>query len=151
MCHVTHPHMCAMTRSHVWHAVLMTDSYSWRDPFICVTRLLHTCDRTDSYVWHESFIRATWCIHKRDMIQSHMRLNSFISVTWRIHIRDMTHSCRRHDSCTSVTWFIHECTMAHSRVYTVTHSRAWQDSSAPILDCKTLQQTAAHCNVLQHT
>ena len=40
---------------------------AWHDTFICVTRLLHTCDMNHSYVWHDSWIWeldscVTWLI-----------------------------------------------------------------------------------------
>jgi len=38
------------------YTYMCTIVYLLRDPFICVTRLVHMCDMTHSYVWHDSFI-----------------------------------------------------------------------------------------------
>jgi len=88
-CDMTHVHVFDMTRSCVghdspiciWHTstyhgwalgssqayVCMTQSYVWHTSFLCVTRLMHTCDTPHSSVWHDSFISETWLMHMCNM------------------------------------------------------------------------------------
>jgi len=73
--------MCAMTQSHVWH-------YS----FICVPRLVRTCDWTHSYVWF------TWLLPK---------WNSFICVPWLIHTHSQVWSVSHEEVFRY--WPIHMC------------------------------------------
>jgi len=123
----------------------MTHSYVWQDSVICVTWLIHMCDRTHSYVWHDSFIYVTWLIHMCDMTHSYVWHDSFItwgraaranlvafalirnflqsrSDLWNTSAVDMTNSCVWLDPfmCVTwlfmcVTWLIHMCDMTHSK------------------------------------
>ena len=56
----------------------MTHSYVWHDSFICVTWLIHMCDKTRSYVWHDSFVCVTWLIRMCDMTHSYVWHDSFL-------------------------------------------------------------------------
>jgi len=91
----------------------------WDDPFICVTRPIHTCDTTHSYASHKCL---AWLIFVCDMTHSYVWHNPFICVTQLIHIYDTTHSyvCGTtnlfvwHGPSICVTRPIYMCDMTHS-------------------------------------
>jgi len=123
----------------------MTHSYVRRDPFFCVTWLIHMCDlaafgsvnrsHTGLAVWHaqdDSFICETWLIHACDVPHSYMWHHLFKSVTWlmtafgsmispdtglAVDMCDMTHSYVWRDAFFCVTWPIHMCDTTQSYVW----------------------------------
>jgi len=64
----------------------MIHSNVWQDLFICVTGLIHTCDKTHAYVWQDAFICVTGLIHMCDRTLSHVWQDSFICVTRLFHV-----------------------------------------------------------------
>jgi len=109
----------------------MTDSYMWRDWFICARCL---CDKTDFSVRHDLFLHVTWLVHVCDethlcvydlrvyewafagvvTIDRHVIPYSWVtqrisSLIWPIHIFDITDSCVSPDTFIRVTWFVHMC------------------------------------------
>jgi len=95
-CNIVHGDSCTNKRV-IWKP-------DFRDPFICVTWLIHT--------WRDSFI----CVTRENHI-----IMTYASVTWLIHlwhdsfICDMTHS--------NVTWLIHMWHDAFIRVIYTWHER----------------------------
>jgi len=102
-------HVCAMTRSHVWHDTIiyvtwhihmcdMTHSYVWHDSFMCVPWLIHMCDMTLSYMWHDSTSLITRNMTQLLLILSchiyHTR--SFVFVGLHIHVYTATHYTSTH-------------------------------------------------------
>jgi len=87
---------------------------------MCMTWLIHVCDRTQSYLWQDSFICVTGLIRMCDMTHWYLWQDSFIFVTGLIHMCDGTYSCVWHDSLIFVTGLI--------RMWKITHSYAWLDS-----------------------
>jgi len=63
----------------------------WHDSFICVTRLIHTCDMTHSYVGQDSFICVLWRIRMCDTAHSYVCYDPLVCVTWLISMCDVTH------------------------------------------------------------
>jgi len=53
------------------------------DAFICVTWLIHMCDRSHWYVGHDSFMCVAWLIHMCDSTRSCM-------LTWLVYVRART-------------------------------------------------------------
>ena len=78
----------------------MAHSYVWHT-FVCVTWLIHMCDKTHSYVWHDSFICVTWLIHMYDTTHSCHTYEWQICGTWLTLLRDMPHSYVWYDSSMS--------------------------------------------------
>jgi len=132
-----------MTQGRVFNWV-GNDVCVWRDLFICVTWLIHTCDMTYSSVWHDS---GQWIYSSGNFIHLYLWYDSFMCLIWLIRICDMTHShvwhdwglwtymrggslsttnawlaslCVWYDSFVRVTWLIHVCD--------VTHAYVWRDS-----------------------
>ena len=86
--------------------------YVWHDSFVCVTRLIYTCDMTYSYVGHDSFICVTWLMQMREILHSHVWHDSFIP----FHTRH-----------------IHACEMTDSYFLKTTFSYVWHESFIPFL------------------
>jgi len=100
-------------------------SYVRHKSCICVTWLIHMCDRTHSWVQHDSCICVTWLIDMCGMTHSftEMRLihmcgitpseSHFLIFLWVssliffFNIYDETHSYVRHDSFICAAWHIH--------------------------------------------
>ena len=83
-------HMCDVTHSHACPTRDITDSYVWRDSFICVTRHIHMCDVTNSHACpsrDRTYSCVTWLIHMCDVTHSHV-CDSFVCATWHIHMCD---------------------------------------------------------------
>jgi len=70
--------LCGMTRSCVW-----------RDSFMCVAWLIHSCRTRLVHMWPGAFVYVAWRIHVCDMAYSYIWHGSFMYVTWLIHICDM--------------------------------------------------------------
>ena len=137
--------------------------------FMCVTWLIHMCDKTHSYVWHDSFICVTWLIHMCDTTYSYVWRDSFICMTWLIHMCDTTYSYVWRDSFIRVTWLIHVCDSficvtlglpsVCCRTLGICFNIAWHLAfSIPSFTLQhtatlwiTLQHTATLCNTLQFT
>ena len=113
----------------------VTLSYMRQDSFICVTRLLHTCDITHSCVRHESctlcniWTRTLVCgithltpsyVRHDDMAHLYMRHDSFICETWLMH----TFSTSRHSHQHCAVW--REC--CSSCMCDTTHTHVRHDS-----------------------
>ena len=103
--------ICVTQFIHVWCDSVVcvtwrvTQSCAWRDSimyvacdiYMCVTCVLHGCDKTHvwvcdikkSCVCHDAFICVTWHIHMCDMTRQYVWHNSLICVTWPIHLFDM--------------------------------------------------------------
>jgi len=104
---------------------------AWRDAFICVTWLVHTCDMTRSYVWHYSW----------NVIQCHVRndvcvcvcicvcvcvcvlslasawQDSFTCVTWQMALRPAAEEIilRTCELATAHVWMSHNTHLNESR------------------------------------
>jgi len=125
------PHMCDKTHSYVWNE--MTHSYVWHDSFICLTRLVHTCDVTHSlrsYVWHDlqssSYVwydPLTWdslapFTHSWSewVVSRHVTLAAVLCIraTWLTHsgLIGLSHMSVESESCH--TRLVHTCDMTHS-------------------------------------
>jgi len=117
--------MGAVSNSYVWHM--------WHDSFKCVTWLIHMCD------WHIRVCGMSVCSYtgkgKTGLAVKYMCTMTHWCVTWRFHTRDMTYSYLR-----SFVWV----PLSHS------YSRGKGMAIATATWGRT-QQTATHCNTLQHT
>jgi len=85
----------------------VTHSYIWRDSFICVTCLIHTCDMSRSYVWHASQ-HTCRSLGIFDVTHSYVWHDTFVSVAWLIHLYVW------HDSFIREAWLIRPCDMTDS-------------------------------------
>ena len=99
----------------------MTHSYVWHDSFnhatwICVTRLIQSCDMNHSYVRHDAFICAPWHIHMCAMTHSYVRHDSFI------------HAPRRLIGYWKATKALSSSNSSAAYMRVLTHTRVYHDS-----------------------
>jgi len=115
-----------MTHSHAWHELIhmcdTTHSHVWHDSFACMARLIHMCDTTHSHVWYDSHY-DTRQLHVHTHMQTYARYALLLDIATH-----MQHTCK--------TYVTH---MQQCATYTWDRRCGWR--------CKTLQDTATHCNV----
>jgi len=109
-------HMCDMTYSCVLK----------RDPYICVTWLMHTCEITRTYEIRSLRWSVVKCVtHTNEpWLSCALGHASFVCVTWLIHIRDMANAHVWHDPCNATfscagTWCI--------RAQCIIYAYVWHD------------------------
>ena len=132
-------------------------TYVGREASMCVTCLIHMCDKTRSNARQDSKLRVNGrviCV-----------CDSFTYVTWLIHMCDMTRWHEWHHSCIRVYTLQHTATHCNTLQYTATHCNTlqhdvWHESLTWMASfvhtcvhtatlCDTLRHTATHCNTLQ--
>ena len=169
-----HVHICKYIYTcihlHTCVYINMFVSLLWRDSFIFVTWLSRVCDMTHSCVWYDSFVCVTWLINVCDMTHSCVWHDSYLSEqkTEAYHLCTARHCNTLQLNTHTLQYMVTHCntllhTLQHRRDLITRETLPEQAKRiASYLDCKTMQNTARRCKttlqdtarhrkILQHT